>query len=107
MGSCYSKGADSTCCGCANWDELGIKIPPPPDTDKCTAKNPAWVDRVQNTLFWMKKACPTAYTYPYDDMSSTFVCKNIVNEINLVNYEITYCPENEIKIPPSSSTVIA
>jgi len=55
----------------------------------------------------MKKACPTAYTYPYDDMSSTFVCKNIINEMNLVNYEITYCPENEVKIPPSSSTVIA
>lgn len=44
----------------------------------------------------MKKACPTAYTYPYDDMSSTFTCKNVIDGVNSVNYEITFCPQNEV-----------
>ncbi len=97
MGSCYSAGADKTCCGCADWGDLGLVIPPSPDTEKCIAKNPTWIDRVQNTLYWMKKGCPTAYTYPYDDVSSTFVCKKMENNVNIVNYEITFCPQNEVK----------
>ena len=40
----------------------------------------------------MKKACPTAYTYPFDDMSSTFTCANYVDGVNQVDYEITFCP---------------
>jgi Thaumatin family len=106
MGSCYTQGAGPTCCGCADWADLGLKIPPPPDTDRCISKNPAWVDRVQNTLFWLKKGCPTAYTYPYDDMSSTFVCKNMVNQMNLVNYQITFCPQNEVKASHNYSAVL-
>lgn len=35
MGSCYQQGADSGCCGCANWEEEGIIVPPYPDTDRC------------------------------------------------------------------------
>jgi len=47
----------------------------------------------------LKDACPTAYTYPYDDMSSTFTCSN-ANEkgTNLVNYVITFCPEKTAEI---------
>jgi hypothetical protein len=33
-----------------------------------------------------KKACPTAYSYAYDDQSSTFTCKGR-------DYEITFCPD--------------
>lgn len=43
----------------------------------------------------MKEACPTSYTYPYDDMSSTFTCKNMQGGVNMANYLITFCPENE------------
>jgi Thaumatin family len=32
-----------------------------------------------------KKACPTAYSYPYDDATSTFTCHNC-------NYQITFGP---------------
>ena len=32
-----------------------------------------------------KDACPQAYSYAYDDKSSTFTCVG-------ANYDITYCP---------------
>ena len=63
----------------------------------CVNKNPYWTDNIQPTLKWLKQACPSAYTYPYDDMSSTFTCQNIINGVNSVNYKITFCPQNEVK----------
>ena len=95
--SCYQQGAPSSCCGCADWWEEGIEVPPTPDTEVCKSKNPTWTSNVQSTLKWLKSACPSAYTYPYDDMSSTFTCKNMVNDVNSVNYKITFCPENEVR----------
>lgn len=35
---------------------------------------------------------PNCYTYPYDDMSSTFTCTKEVNNYNTQNYTITLCP---------------
>ena len=35
-----------------------------------------WTAYVLPTLAWLKRACPTCYTYPFDDMSSTFQCSN-------------------------------
>ncbi len=72
-------------------------MPPFPDTESCKNKNPTWADRVKPTLSWLKRACPTAYTYPYDDMTSTFTCKNVVDNVNSVNYMVTFCPQNEIQ----------
>ena len=41
----------------------------------------------------MKEASPAVYTFPYDDMSSTFVCNNNSGgAYNTVNYDITFCP---------------
>ena len=45
-------------------------------------------------LKWLKAACPSAYTYPFDDMSSTFTCSNYVGGVNSVNYQVTFCPNN-------------
>lgn len=66
----------------------------PPETEKCKNKNAFWNDKVKSGLLYLKKACPTAYTYPFDDMSSTFVCSNADknNGTNVVNYEIKFCP---------------
>jgi hypothetical protein len=50
---------------------------------------------VQPTLQWLKSGCPSAYTYPYDDMSSTFTCQEYSNGVNSVDYIIQFCPENE------------
>jgi hypothetical protein len=40
-----------------------------------------------------KAACPDAYSYAYDDRTSTFFCRN-------TNYELTFCGKNqhELKI---------
>jgi hypothetical protein len=36
--------------------------------------NSNWLTYVEPTIQWLKTACPTCYTYPYDDMSATFTC---------------------------------
>lgn len=93
-GSCYSTGADPNhCCGCVNWDEVGVKVPPAPETSKCVAQNPIWLDDVLPRLHWLKAGCPTVYTYPYDDMSSTFVCSEMEGVNNVADYYITFCPQ--------------
>jgi len=57
-----------------NWDKLGLTVPNYMYTEQCVNANPTWLTNVLPTLKWMKQACPSAYTYPYDDMSSTFTC---------------------------------
>jgi hypothetical protein len=97
VGSCYQPGADERCCGCVNWEEEGIDVPAYPATKSCENRNANWDRVVKPTLFWLKKACPTAYTYPYDDVSSTFVCSHMEGKVNTANYEITFCPQKEVK----------
>jgi hypothetical protein len=36
---------------------------------------------------FFKDACPTAYSYPYDDPTSTFTCKGTTN-----SYAVVFCP---------------
>ncbi len=96
VGSCYQPGANNTCCGCANWDKVGVNVPPGPLTQQCVNSNPTWMNSVLPTLRWLKQACPSVYTYPYDDMSSTFMCTIMKNnggtQVNSVDYNITFCP---------------
>jgi hypothetical protein len=102
IGSCYQDGAVVDCCGCTNWDQTGVKVPSAPYTKQCTNQNPTWINNVQPTLQWMKQGCPTAYTYPYDDMSSTFTCGIMQAGINTTNYTVTYCP-TAITPPPAQT----
>ncbi|TMW57674.1 hypothetical protein Poli38472_014861 [Pythium oligandrum] len=81
-----SKGKDGEVCGCTNWDDRGVKVLAVPDTEKCKAVNPKWIEQVAPTLDFLKKGCPTTYTYPYDDMTSTFICGGEKK------YRITFCP---------------
>jgi len=88
--SCYSGGASDNCCGCANWGSYDMYIPP--QTALCVNTNPNWMSDVFPGLVWLKRACPSLYTFPYDDMTSTFVCSNMVGSNNIVNYKIVWCP---------------
>jgi hypothetical protein len=63
--SCYQPDSDASCCGCANWWSDGANVPPPPATDSCLHQNNYWSNSIKPGLLWLKKACPTAYTYPY------------------------------------------
>ena len=56
------------------------------------AINPTWTSDVQPGLQYLKAGCPTAYTYPYDDKSSTFTCSVMSGGNNVVNYDIVWCP---------------
>lgn len=59
-----------------------------PSTPAYTA-NAHWLDYVLPTITWMKTACPTCYTYPFDDMSSTFTCANATASA-ATNYGVTF-----------------
>ncbi len=71
-------------CGGTNWPTITT-----PSVDY-TTEGSAWVPYVLPTITWLKQACPTCYTYPFDDMSSTFTCeKDVVKDgSNNLNYTI-------------------
>ncbi len=80
----------SLVCGCSNWGDssLASAAGDAPFTAQvatpsvaCTANNTFgssyyWTQYVLPSIAWLKKSCPTCYTYPFDDMSSTFQCTN-------------------------------
>lgn len=91
--SCYTNGVDNNCCGCVNWQTVGgIDMPTAPTVDQCVGVNPSWTTNIQPELEWTKLACPSAYTYPFDDKSSTFTCFKNTAGTNTANYTITFCP---------------
>ncbi|MFO1419197.1 MAG: thaumatin family protein [Methylotetracoccus sp.] len=108
--SCFAKdGATSSpqCCGCVNWQSKNVKVPTDPSiVAQCqpkstTAKpNSNWVNGVLPGLTWLKKACPSAYTYPYDDKTATFGCPSSFNGgQSAVNYTLTFCPGGRTGMP--------
>jgi len=92
-GSGYSNGANSYVCGCVNWFTL-TNGQVTTMTTNCTSTNPLWTEIALPHITWLKTACPSCYTYPFDDMSSTFVCSNIENSYNTLDYTVTLCPAN-------------
>eukprot|EP00904_Undaria_pinnatifida_P003700 jgi/Undpi1/13330/HiC_scaffold_8.g02989.m1 len=94
----YSKNADETACGCPDWPAEGIKAP---SSSPCYSKNPYWDLLSLPWLKYLKRACPTAYCYPYDDHSSTFVCRNedennTHDGLNSLSYFISFCPDDSL-----------
>ena len=81
-GSCYSTGASSTCCGCPSWSAPGA----------CQGHNTAWQlpSLPERYAKVFKDACPTAYSFPYDDPTSTFTCQGTPTRD--VSYTIVFCP---------------
>jgi hypothetical protein len=89
--SCYQTASGSNCCGCVDWQNELSDVSPL--TEKCLYSNPNWLSDVYPTLKFLKAGCPSAYTYPYDDHSSTFVCSSMESGVNMLNYAVTYCPK--------------
>jgi len=101
--SCYSNGAPSSCCGCENWASVGISEPS--NTQNCTNTNSEWLQYVEPGLVWLKQGAPNVYTFPYDDISSTFTCSNAAGgSTNSLNYEIVWCPEGTSTYPNTQTT---
>lgn len=96
LGTCYNTAANPpastpNCCGCVDWQNAGGGIVVPSTTTTCVNTDTTWTSTVYNGVSWLKKACPTAYSYPFDDKASGFSCSNISgSSINTVNYTITF-----------------
>jgi Thaumatin family len=87
--SCYasakSPSITTLCGGCpegAPWPDL-------PKNWSCINSNPDWVAAVQPWVAAFKAACPTAYSFPYDDPTSSFQCSSGTS--NTMGYTITFC----------------
>lgn len=105
--SCYNPGSltpEDSCCGCKNWWEGGTGITVPHGsgnpTTLCAAPyvNSHWTTGdgiVQPQIQWVKAACPTAYSYQYDDPSSSFQCTVTSSGNITTNYQVTLCPAGE------------
>ncbi len=92
--SCYGVPPGTTnCCGCQNWNGyMGIVVPTLPTSGLiCDGNNTGWDNNVLGKITWLKQACPSVYSYPHDDPTSSFTCSNS-SSTNSVNYRITYCP---------------
>lgn len=92
--SCYQEASGENCCGCVDWqDEIDAVSPL---TETCIYSNPNWINFVKPYLQYLKNACPSAYTFPYDDHSSTYVCSYFDAgnpQLNIANYTISFCPK--------------
>ena len=92
--SCYNVAGqgDADCCGCATdaSNPLSSSWPPLPPGSQCYGNNRTWAANVQPLLAVLKQGCPTAYTYPFDDPTSTFNCSTA--GANMMNYEVTFLP---------------
>jgi len=82
-GSCYQPGASGNCCGCPRWVVNGRTLP---SSITCHNNNGQWSNLAQPFANFVKQACPTGYSFPYDDATSTFQCNSGTS------YQITYCP---------------
>lgn len=97
----------SQVCGCTNWGDAAltavsgdaaftaaVAAPASACTDNNTVSSSHyWTDYVLPSIAWLKKSCPTCYTYPFDDKSSTFQCSNqttAATGTNSVPYVITF-----------------
>lgn len=100
--SCYSAGASINCCGCVDWDTQGIPVPSDPSyVEACVNHNNTWTGsftssnqpQVYDTIAFLKQSCPSCYTYPFDDKSSSFTCNNTsAPDNNTVAYTVEFCP---------------
>ena len=89
-----SATANATSCGCPDWVVNGQALTVPPGFG-CHSDNPAWESVAEPYAAFLKNACPTAYSFPFDDATSTFTCTTpnpSAGNPNSVGYAITFCP---------------
>lgn len=102
----YTSTELTQVCGCVNWWDISGIAANSNNNDPtfiCQSSNssnagstlqvdPQWTSLVQPTIQWMKQACPSVYTYPFDDKSSTFTCTQ-------PDYTVTFCPGGDTGLP--------
>jgi hypothetical protein len=90
----FSTGANAVSCGCPDWVVNGSPLLLGAGF-ACRSDNPAWEAVAEPWAAFLKNACPTAYSFPFDDATSTFTCSTpnpSGANPNSVGYAITFCP---------------
>jgi hypothetical protein len=93
--SCYNSAAVSDCCGCATSASADGSWPTTLNPgfggsdNGCYSNNPNWVSIAQPWLVFLKNACPTAYTYAFDDATSTFTCQGS-STVGPPSYQVSF-----------------
>ncbi len=73
--------------------------PAPALGDSCLNTNTDWVSIAEPLVEGFKKACPSAYSFPFDDPTSTYQCTNNTLS-NSMSYQVTFCPVKTTNVPP-------
>jgi len=82
------------------WVINGTLLPyPSAQPTPSLAPNPNWLTHALPFESLLKTACPSAYSYQYDDPYSLFTC-NSASGANQMGYTITFCPAGS----PSQAT---
>lgn len=116
LDSCYQVGNTnfSHCGGCINWSNT---LPAAPCGYGNQAYQPGmnedWTTNLINApvgsytplqaIQWVKDACPTIYSYQYDDQASSFQCNKDNGTPLLTSYQITFCPGGEDSLPTGAT----
>jgi hypothetical protein len=90
----FSTNASALSCGCPTWVVGGAPLALAPGF-ACHSDNAAWEAIAEPWAAFLKNACPTAYSFPFDDATSTFTCatpNGSASSPNSVGYAITFCP---------------
>lgn len=103
--SCYNSSGiyANTCCGCPTNNQSPGSLGSywPNATSQCFGTNTTWESEIQPWLVNLKRACPTAYSFPYDDVTSTYLCQaQTIRGINSTDYQITF---SDLPKPPTTS----
>lgn len=75
-------------CGCPDWTGLTAVEAPGCQQNNATATD-NWQTIVYPHITWLKNACPTAYSFEFDDKSSSFSCNPTRVQ---TSYQVTFCP---------------
>jgi hypothetical protein len=105
------KPGKSRVCGCYDWNQSGSPAKTAVSQLCCTstnagacnaqagvvnAPNSLWQNNVYDKINFLKTACPTAYSYQFDDKSSSFQC----NQANkFTGYVAIFCPGGKTGTP--------
>ena len=82
-------------CGCYDWNQTD-SVAKTAQSSQCQKFNSDWTNTAFNRVSWIKTACPTAYTYQFDDKSSSFSCNQVGKR---TSYQIVFCPAGKTGTP--------
>lgn len=97
LNSGYDSGFVNVC-GCHDWNNAST-TPARAYTasaGECASGNSLWDSKVYSRILWIKEACPTAYSYQFDDKSSQYVCNK---KGQFTSYQIGFCPGGKSGLP--------